>query len=379
MPQRSVLSGDLASFSIADILTLLSMSRKTGLLTCRRQSAEKGIYWANGEITFAVSNLPEDSLGEFLVARGRLGRGDLERASQKVSARVRLGKVLVREGLLTPHDLWWAVQTQVQEIIYSLFQWQEGSFEFGEGRETEVEKIQLGCSTQNLIMEGIRRLDEWSRIRERIPDPALVPVLRLAAEEIARRVDLRDHDRRMLALIDGRRSVRSLVQESAAGEFETQLALLGLVSAGYVDLQGAAPTQPSMARFLDIDDDPILAEEIRRFNELFTDLFRHVQAKLGRETRSRVQSLLDRADYEGREAVAGVRAAEDGSLPENEVLSNIADLPLEERSRSLRVGLSNHLLAQFLEFGSLLDGDQKAELYRRIQEHQKRIEKETHA
>jgi hypothetical protein len=55
MPQRSVLSGDLASFSIADILTLLSMSRKTGLLTCRRQSAEKGIYWSNGDITFSVS------------------------------------------------------------------------------------------------------------------------------------------------------------------------------------------------------------------------------------------------------------------------------------------------------------------------------------
>jgi hypothetical protein len=379
MPQRSVLSGDLASISIADILTLLSMSRKTGLLTCRRQSAEKGIYWSNGEITFSVSNLPEDSLGEFLVTRGRLGRVDLERASQKVSARLRLGKVLVREGLLTPHDLWWAVQTQVQEIIYSLFQWQEGSFDFTEGVESEVEKIQLGNSTQNLIMEGIRRLDEWSRIRERIPDPTLVPVLRLAAEEIERRVELRDHDRRVLALIDGQRSVRVLVQESGAGEFEAQLALLGLVSAGYVDLRGTAPVPPSMARFLEIDDDPILAEQIRHFNELYTDLFRHVQEKLGGETRSRLQTLLDHADYEGKEALAGVHVGEDGSLAENEVLSNIADLPLEERSRSLWLGLNNHLLAQFLEFGGLLNGDQKAELYRRIQEHQKRIEKETHA
>jgi hypothetical protein len=379
MPQRSVLSGDLASFSIADILTLLSMSRKTGLLTCRRQSAEKGIYWSNGEITFSVSNLPEDSLGEFLVARGRLGRGDLERASQKVNARLRLGKVLVREGLLSPHDLWWAVQTQVQEIIYSLFQWQEGSFDFIEGVESEVEKIQLGNSTQNLIMEGIRRLDEWGRIRERIPDPALVPALRLSAEEIGRRVELRDHDQRVLALIDGKRSVRALVQESGAGEFETQLALLGLVSAGYVDLRGGAAAAPSMARFLEIDDDPILAEQIRHFNELYADLFRHVQGKLGGETRSRLQTLLDRADYEGREALSGVHAGEDGRLPENEVLSNIADLPLEERSRALWLGLNNHLLAQFLEFGSLLDGDQKAELYRRIQEHQKRIEKETHA
>ncbi|MGH2628040.1 MAG: DUF4388 domain-containing protein, partial [Anaerolineales bacterium] len=113
MAEHPVLSGDLGSFSIADILTLLNMSRKTGLLRCQRQSVEKGIYWSNGDITFAVSNLPEDSLGEFLVARGRLTRTQLEQSSQKVNASTRLGKVLVRDGMLKPHDLWWAVQTQV--------------------------------------------------------------------------------------------------------------------------------------------------------------------------------------------------------------------------------------------------------------------------
>lgn len=379
MSGRPVLRGDLGSFSIADILTLLNMSRRTGLLRCHRQSEEKGIYWANGDITFAVSNLPEDSLGEFLVERGRLSRAQLEQASQRVNATTRLGKVLVRDGLLTPRDLWWAVQTQVQEIIYSLFQWREGAFEFEEGVQSEFEKIQSASSTQNIIMEGIRRLDEWSRIRERIPEPTLVPVLRLSADEIGRRVELKEADRRVLELIDANRSVRAITQASGLGEFETQLALLGLLSAGYVDLQPAERPAVSMARFLDIDDDPILAEHIQRFNALYADLFRSLARRLGSEVGRRVQALLDRGDYEGHEVLAGVRPDAEGRLPEKEILSNIAELPIDSRSQALVTALNNHLLAQFLEFGSILDKDQKAELYRRLQEHQRYIEELKHA
>lgn len=379
MPQpQAVLRGDLGSFSIADILTLLNLARKTGLLRCQRTSEQKGVYWTNGDITFAVSNLPEDSLGEFLVARGRLTRAQLEESSQKVNARTRLGKVLVREGLLSPKDLWWAVQTQVQEIIYSLFQWREGAFEFEEGTESEFEKIQPTSSTQNVIMEGIRRLDEWSRIRERIPDSSQTPVLRLSADEVARRVELREADRQVLALIDGKRSVRAITQESGLGEFESQLALLGLLSAGYVDLRQEARPGASMADFLGIDDDRILAEQIRHFNELFADLFRKVEARLGADARTRVQAVLERADYEGHEVLAGLRVGADGKLAEKEVLSNIADLPIDSRSQTLAAVLNNHLLAQFLEFGGLLDKDQKAELYRRLQEHQRRIGEREH-
>lgn len=379
MSGRIVLRGDLSSFSIADILTLLNMSRRSGLLRCQQLSEEKGIYWANGDITFAVSNLPEDSLGEFLVGRGRLARAQLEKASQRVNATTRLGKVLVRDGLLSPHDLWWAVQTQIQEIIYSLFQWREGAFEFEEGAQSDFEKIQAATSTQNLIMEGIRRLDEWSRIRERIPDPELVPVLRLSADEIARRVELRENDRRVLELVDSKRTIRTITQASGLGEFETQLALFGLLSAGYVDLQQPARAGMSMASFLDIDDDRILADEIQHYNDLFGELFESLRVRLGGDTARRVQALLERADYEGREALAGVRVDAQGRLAEKEILSNIAEMPLESRSRILATGLNNHLLAQFLEFGSLLDKDQKAELYRRVQEHQRRLEEQKRA
>jgi hypothetical protein len=375
MSEVPVLRGELRAFSIADVMGLLNMSRKSGMLKCKQLTVEKGIFWTEGDITFAVSNLPEDSLGEFLVARGRLTRAQLEQSSQKVDAHARLGKILVREGLLGPRDLWWAVQTQVLEIIYSLFQWDHGSFEMSEDDEGDFEKIQLSTSTQNIIMEGIRRLDEWGRIRERIPDVTRVPVLRLTAAEIARRVELREIDHKILQTIDGRRSVLTIVKESGLGEFETQLALLGLISAGYVELEAAKRTGASMATFLGIDDDPILVKQIERFNKFYSDLYASLEKKLGDETHSRIQALLEEPEHGAGDVLKGLKIDSSGRLTEADLLSNVADFPLEERARTLILALNGHLLAQFQEFGNILDKNKRAELYRTIQEYQQRWRK----
>ncbi len=372
MSEGPILHGELRAFSIADVMGLLNMTRKSGMLKCKQFTLEKEIFWTEGDVTFAVSNLPEDSLGEFLVARGRLSRKQLQEVSQKVSGESRLGKVLVRETILSPRDLWWAVQTQVLEIIYSLFQWDHGIFEFSNEAEEEFEKIQLSTSTQNIIMEGIRRLDEWGRIRERIPDVSRIPVLRLTAAEIDKRVELRDTDRKILTSIDGRRAVLSIVKESGLGEFETQLALLGLISAGYVELQAAKRSSASMAKFLGIDDDPILVKQISRFNKFYQDLYRTLEAKLGDKAHGRVQGLLDIAAYEAAEVIKGLKIDSKGGLAEADLLSNVADLPLDERARTLIIALNNHLLAQFQEFGDILDKDLRADVYRTIQEYQQR-------
>lgn len=372
MSEGPILHGELSAFSIADVMGLLNMSRKSGMLKCKQLTVEKVIFWTEGDVTFAISNLPEDSLGEFLVARGRLTRKQLEELSQKVTGESRLGKILVREAILNPRDLWWAVQTQVLEIIYGVFQWDHGAFEFSNEGEGEFEKIQLATSTQNIIMEGIRRLDEWGRIRERIPDVSRVPVLRLTAAEIAKRVELRDTDRKIVASIDGRRSVLSIVKESGLGEFETQLALLGLISAGYVELETAKRPAASMATFLGIDDDPILVKQISRFNKFYNDLYQALEEKLGDEVHGRVQGLLDAAAYEAAEVIKGLKIDSKGGLVETELLSNVADLPLDDRARMLITALNNHLLAQFQEFGKIIDKNLRADLYRTIQEYQQR-------
>ena len=80
-------------------------------------------------------------------------------------------------GYLTPKDLFWGVKYQVKEIIYSLFQLEDGECEFIEGDVPTDEVITLKMSMGNLIHEGVKRIDNWTRIRREMPDTGIALTL----------------------------------------------------------------------------------------------------------------------------------------------------------------------------------------------------------
>ncbi len=162
MPSKSVLSGDLGSFGLADVFTLLGMGKKTGVLRLTRGAETRTLHWEAGEIVFARSNSVRDSLGNFLVRKGMITAEQNAVSASKIDETTRHGKVLVRMGFITADQLLWAVKQQVLEIIYSLFHWRSGFFEFSEGEVESKEKITLSMSTTKIVMEGIHRLDEWA-------------------------------------------------------------------------------------------------------------------------------------------------------------------------------------------------------------------------
>src|SRR5216110_564163 len=175
MSDASILEGDLARIQLPDVLSFVSMIRGTGTLTLRQNQLERCIHWKEGEIIFATSNSPEHSLGQFLLRNGKITQAQYEESKRRVTAQTRHGKLLVQMGAISPKDLWWGVKHQALEIIYSLFSWSSGSFDFCEtAEELTSEKIVLSLNTSSVIMEGIRRLDESARIREKIPSLEVV-------------------------------------------------------------------------------------------------------------------------------------------------------------------------------------------------------------
>jgi len=228
-----VLSGDLRAFPLADILLMLNNNRKTGVLRCVQGTVEKVIEYDGGEIVFARSSLPDDRLGPYLVARGMITQEQWDQAANALQKDERLGKALVRLGILAAPDLLMVVRAQTLEIAYSLFHWKEGRFEFAEGPATS-EKIALNSSVMNVIMEGTRRLDEWSRIKEKIHSDGVVLTPVRSLEDAARSVKLSDFERLVLGLVDGRRTVRDIVGVAGSAEFETWQALHALLSAGMI-------------------------------------------------------------------------------------------------------------------------------------------------
>lgn len=231
-----VLSGDLRAFPLADILLMLNNNRKTGALRCRQAQVEKTIEYENGEIVFARSSLPEDRLGPYLVSRGRITQEQLDKAAAALPPGERLGKVLIQMGLLEAQDLFAVVRGQIKEVIYSLFHWKEGRFEFAEG-DVARNKITMDTSVMNVIMEGTRRLDEWSRIKEKIHSDGVILTPIRSLEEATRSVKLSDFEKMVMSLVDGRRTVKEVVALAGSADFETWQALYSLLSAGMIRTQ----------------------------------------------------------------------------------------------------------------------------------------------
>jgi two-component system, OmpR family, response regulator len=232
----SVLSGDLKAFPLPEILLMLNNNRKTGSLRCIDGQVTKTVEWENGEIVFARSTRPEDRLGAYLVGRGLITAPQLGQASASLQGQERLGKALIRLGMIAPNVLFEAVRRQVTEIIYSLFHWKEGRFEFEPGQATQ-EKVALSSTVMNLIMEGTRRLDELSQVKQKIQNDLMVLAPAKTPEELAKMVQLSPFEKTVLDLVDGRRSVREVVRLAGKGEFECMQALYSLLSAGVARVQ----------------------------------------------------------------------------------------------------------------------------------------------
>ncbi len=156
-------AGTLSTLDIADLVQDLYEHGFTGKLTLMRRGNERRLWMQAGNIVFASSTDRDDRLGELLLCQGRLSLRQFRLASSAVGPGKRLGTVLVEQGVLTPKELVRAVVEHTREIVCSVLQWTDGQYELMPGMDT-AETITLKMSTPDLILEGLRRVQGWSRI-----------------------------------------------------------------------------------------------------------------------------------------------------------------------------------------------------------------------
>jgi tetratricopeptide (TPR) repeat protein len=255
----AAIEGSLADVSLADICQLISLGRKSGCLTVTDRSNFGYIYFENGKVVYAfVLNRP-DRLGEILVKNGVIQPGDLSRAmdEQGKESQKRLGEILVELEAVSAEELERWVAVQVQEAVYHLFTWDQGTFHFNPDEFPDRDQVLLvALSTDGLLMEGARRVDEWSVIEKEVHSLDLIYRMTRDPKEVGD-VDLTGNQKKILSLLDGRRTVTEVVEESGLVEFETGKAIYELVQAGFAkDLGEKAAAHGE-------EDDSRLQERVR--------------------------------------------------------------------------------------------------------------------
>src|SRR5947207_4973607 len=257
MLERPIFEGDLRRIQIADVLSFVAMIRSSGKLVLRQARLERTLHWIEGEIVFASSNSPDQSLGQFLLRNGKITQQQYDESKSRIGPNQRHGKVLVQMGAISPNDLWWGLENQALEIIYSLFTWNDGSFAFVDSAEEVLsERITLSINTAGAIMEGIRRLDESVRIREKIT--SLDMVFAKVSGEVPdfQALDMSEDEIAVYNNIDGQLTVRDLIGKSELTDFEVTRILFQLLMARIIDV--APEERESRPVFLDVEDSPEL-------------------------------------------------------------------------------------------------------------------------
>ncbi len=164
------LKGELGTMALADILQWVSQGRKTGTLHVSRGAVEKRISFNGGSIHSSWSNDPRESLGQFLVRERLVSEEQLFRTLLRQETEGRpLGALLVQNTPLKDDDLLRMLIHKAEETIYDLFHWTDGHFEFKDGEIQGEVPFPVNLEVTGVIMEGIRRIDEWERMRETIP------------------------------------------------------------------------------------------------------------------------------------------------------------------------------------------------------------------
>lgn len=238
--------GTLKDFALPDILQLIALQRKTGILTLEGPEDRVGIYFQEGAIVWVRSRRDslEARMRRVLCLRGLVTEEQMAEAERlRADTGQRLGDVLLRQFSLAEVDWRELVEQEIGEALYRLFRWREGTYRFEAKAALDATEGRITPLTvEAVLMEGVRRIDEWPLIEPYLPRLEGV-AYRIGAGAAGgaaggpEPAGLAVSESRVLDLVDGRARVVDVVDASGLGEFEGAKALASLMAAGVVGVR----------------------------------------------------------------------------------------------------------------------------------------------
>ncbi|HQB37836.1 MAG TPA: DUF4388 domain-containing protein [Deltaproteobacteria bacterium] len=165
--------GNLQDLGLGEILQIVSLSRKSGTLTLRSEGRVGTVIFRQGQVVRSSSSAFKHTLGSILLSKSLIDNDTLQNAllkQQNDGFRERLGVILINSFGIPNETIADVVREQIENIVFSMFEWGAGSFEFiaQENVEsvdsTRLDPLQFmleqGLNPQFLAMEGSRITEE---------------------------------------------------------------------------------------------------------------------------------------------------------------------------------------------------------------------------
>jgi hypothetical protein len=340
-PVNPPIQGDFSQLGLPEILDYLKTTSKTGVLVVRNGTMTKTLHFKDGVVVFATSNIPEERFGDMLLREGRITPDQFQQASLKVARGRRLGKILVEMKAITPKELWSEVRNQVAEIAYGVLQWDSGFFQFLEGEERTGENITTSIAVSELLLEGLRRIEDPGLFEKRIPSRDVVFERVLPAHR-PQGLHFEEYEKHVFKLVNGTRSVDEICDLSEVGEFETLKTLYIFFSIGFLHVRRKKDRYAEEQR-----EGQEMRDLVKDYNEMFSFVFHYLLREVGPIAENILDKYLGKLKTTYPEIFARVSLRSNGTLSDDRIMENLKAIPNQKRT-ALVQALNEYLYSTLL-------------------------------
>lgn len=239
------LKGNLRDFGITQLLNLINLAHKTGTLYLENPQGRAYLCFREGKLIYAAMEGEEESLPQMLQRTGKLtaeqARAIISHTAGKADRDVAM--MLINAGHIQQQDVAKIVNQHVLNLVYRIFAWNEGTFRF-EPSELPVQgKMTTSIALENVIMEGSRRLKEWERLQEELPDLDIALKFADRPTTPLRNINLSVEEWRVISFINPRNTIRQIAQYNSMSDFQIRKIVYSLLQAGLVEI--VRPERPA--------------------------------------------------------------------------------------------------------------------------------------
>jgi hypothetical protein len=246
------LKGNLRDFSTTQLLNLIHLARKTGALTIQVRPGVTTLYFQEGKLVYATTGGQDGHLASVMARAGKLSdeQAKIIRSHAGTQPSKELGMLLISWGHVTQSDIVYSVRSDILETVYGLFTWSDGLFHFEPNQLPSDDEITVPIDLENIILEGSRRLKEWERLQDELPDLDMALKFTDRPQAQLRNINLSVDEWRVISYINPRNSIKQIAQRIGMDDFQIRRIVYGLSQAGLVEIiepEGAPPRRPPSA------------------------------------------------------------------------------------------------------------------------------------
>jgi hypothetical protein len=239
------LKGNLKDFSTTQLLNLIHLARKTGTLTIQVPSGVTTLYFREGKLVYATMSGRDGHLASVLARAGKLSEANAKiiRARAGTQSDKELGMLLISAGQVTQPDIVSSIRADMLDTVYGLFTWTDGLFHFEPNQLPSDNAITVSINLENIILEGSRRVKEWERLQDELPDLGVALKFTDRPQAQLRNINLSVDEWRVISYINPRNSIKQIAQRIGMDDFQIRKIIYGLLQAGLVEVlePGGAP------------------------------------------------------------------------------------------------------------------------------------------